>query len=158
MASPVVAGIAALYLQKNPGANWQRVKNAILQCADQDSYTGSSLPNPYWGYGKVNAYSVVKGCNVGIEELGGFANADFGFNPNPVTSNTLFYFDVTSVPGRHKAEIKIFNPLGAIVRSIPLNNTVGTLNMDRGNLEAGIYFATLCIDGKAAKVRKLIVE
>ena len=158
MASPVVAGIAALYLQKNPGANWQQVKNAILQCADQDSYTGSSLPNPYWGYGKVNAYSVVKGCNVGIEELGGFANAEFGFNPNPVISSTLFYFDVTSVPGRHTAEIKIFNPLGAIVRSIPLNNIVGTTTMDRGNLEAGIYFATLCIDGKAAKVRKLIVE
>ena len=53
-ASPVVAGLAALYLQKNPQATNQDVIAAIRNCAYQDSYTSSNLPHPRWGYGKLD--------------------------------------------------------------------------------------------------------
>ncbi len=55
--SPIVAGIAALYLQRYPDADWQAVKDAILQGARTDSFTGTELPDNQWGYGKVNAFA-----------------------------------------------------------------------------------------------------
>jgi subtilisin family serine protease len=55
--SPVVAGIAALYLQRYPNADWRAVKNALLSGARQDAFTGSELPDNQWGYGKVNAFA-----------------------------------------------------------------------------------------------------
>ncbi len=60
-ASPGVAGIAALYLQKNPTATAAQVKQAIINSAYQDQFTGNGLPNKYWGYGKVNALTALTG-------------------------------------------------------------------------------------------------
>ncbi|MFL2663524.1 MAG: S8 family serine peptidase [Crocinitomicaceae bacterium] len=54
MASPVVAGIAALYLQKCPGASYQDFKNDLTANTDIDAFTGS-VPNYAYGYGKANA-------------------------------------------------------------------------------------------------------
>ncbi len=59
MASPVVAGAVALYLQKNPTANWQDVKNDLIMNARMDAKTGYSLPDNHWGYGKLNALAFV---------------------------------------------------------------------------------------------------
>jgi len=53
MACPIVAGAAALYLEKNPTAIPQQVYDALQQNAFTDSYTGS-VPNNIWGYGKLD--------------------------------------------------------------------------------------------------------
>lgn len=60
-ASPAVAGIAALYFQKYPDANWLDLKNALLENARQDSITGFALPDNAWGYGKANAFRTLTG-------------------------------------------------------------------------------------------------
>lgn len=52
--APIVAGIAALYLQKNPNASNMEVRNAIVGTAKQDIFTGNKLPDNSWGYGKVD--------------------------------------------------------------------------------------------------------
>jgi subtilisin family serine protease len=67
MSSPVVAGVAALYLQKNPGANWKEIKAAITTTAKRDSITGFNLPDNKFGYGRVDAFAamttpIVLGC------------------------------------------------------------------------------------------------
>ena len=54
MASPVVAGIAALYLQKCPGASFQDFKNDLTANTDIDTFTGN-VPNFAYGHGKANA-------------------------------------------------------------------------------------------------------
>jgi gliding motility-associated-like protein len=58
---PGVAGIAALYLQKNPTATAAQVRQAIIDAAVQDQFTGGSLPNKYWGYGKADAMATLTG-------------------------------------------------------------------------------------------------
>lgn len=63
MASPVVAGVAALYLQKCPSANWQQVRNAIINTAWGDGITGA-LPNKFFGYGRVHAFDALVGSNM----------------------------------------------------------------------------------------------
>ena len=55
--SPIVAGIAALYLQRYPNASYAAVKNALVQGARQDAFTGTALPDNQWGHGKVNAFA-----------------------------------------------------------------------------------------------------
>ena len=54
MAAPVVAGIAALYLQKCPGASFQDFKNDLTANTDIDTFTGN-VPNFAYGHGKANA-------------------------------------------------------------------------------------------------------
>ena len=61
-ASPVIAGIAALYLEKCPNATPQEFLNAITTTADADSFTGT-LPNNAFGYGKVNGFNALISSN-----------------------------------------------------------------------------------------------
>ncbi|MCS6934793.1 MAG: S8 family peptidase [Chitinophagales bacterium] len=58
MAAPVVAGIAALYFQQKPDANYQEVLRAITCTAVADSFTGAT-PNYEYGNGKVNAFAAL---------------------------------------------------------------------------------------------------
>jgi len=58
MASPHVAGVAALMLEKDPGLTASLIKNFLKQTASSDTYTGTP-PNNDWGYGKVNAFRVM---------------------------------------------------------------------------------------------------
>lgn len=62
MASPVVAGIALLYMEKCPNATMAEVKNAILNTATQDVFTGST-PNDSYGYGKADAFAALNTSN-----------------------------------------------------------------------------------------------
>jgi hypothetical protein len=63
MASPVVAGVVALYLQKCPSADWQQVRNAIINSAWGDALTGT-LPNNSFGYGRVHAFDALVASNM----------------------------------------------------------------------------------------------
>ncbi len=56
-ASPVVTGLALLFLQAMPNATNQLFKNAITSCAYNDIFTGTNLPNNKWGYGKLDGLS-----------------------------------------------------------------------------------------------------
>lgn len=66
MASPLVAGFVALYLEKHPTARWDEVKQAITLTAKRDTFT-TVVENPAYGYGKLNgfralAHDFVYGC------------------------------------------------------------------------------------------------
>lgn len=109
MSSPLVAGVAALYLQEHPRASFREVKQAIEATARLDTFTTYSIPNINWGWGKVNAYQallyhVVYGCkdtgsinynpNANIDTGGCIAKvygctdtAAFNYNPRANTNN-----------------------------------------------------------------------
>lgn len=55
MASPGVAGAAALLLQTNPGLTAAQVKSLITSTATADALTGT-IPNTAWGYGKLDVF------------------------------------------------------------------------------------------------------
>ena len=155
-ASPVVAGIAALFLQKNPTATYAEVKNAILTCADRDSYTGFSLPDNQWGYGKVNAYSVVHGCGVGINEYE-MTGVDLSNFPNPFTDETTIHYEITSASTFREAELKITNMLGQNMLVVPLSNRSDDVILAKNKFESGVYFYSVVIDGKILRTQKLVV-
>lgn len=62
MASPVVAGIAALYLEKCTKGNYQSFLDAIHSTAFTDAFTGT-IPNNAYGYGKIHALNMMLQSN-----------------------------------------------------------------------------------------------
>ena len=66
MASPAVAGIVALYLEKCPNASMVEIKNAIITSAKQDEFTGG-VPNFSYGYGKADAFAVLNRSNYTVD-------------------------------------------------------------------------------------------
>lgn len=58
--SPIVCGAAALYLERYPTADWRAIKEALLQGARGDAFTGTDLPDFQWGYGKLNAFAMLQ--------------------------------------------------------------------------------------------------
>ncbi len=65
IASPVVAGTAALLLEKCPRASNTMVRDAINGAAFADDFTGV-LPNELFGHGKVNAFAALVATNVEV--------------------------------------------------------------------------------------------
>jgi len=62
MASPVVAGIAAMYFEKCPTASGAEVRRALLGNTFSDAHTGA-LPNNVFGVGKVDALATLSSSN-----------------------------------------------------------------------------------------------
>jgi subtilisin family serine protease len=63
MASPHVAGAAALLLQISPSLNAEQIKSLLTTTSTIDTYT-SSVPNVRWGYGKMDVLkAAVKAIN-----------------------------------------------------------------------------------------------
>lgn len=69
MASPVVAGIAALYLERCPNSSIDEFKADLFGTAYSDNFTGST-PNNRVGYGKINAFDLVVEKNGNLKILG----------------------------------------------------------------------------------------
>ena len=57
-AAPLVTGVVALMLQRNPGADAATIKSALQRSARTDAFTGA-VPNARWGYGKLDALAAV---------------------------------------------------------------------------------------------------
>lgn len=66
-ASPVVAGIVALWLQANPALTSNEVFDIIRTSSVTDEYTGAAW-NYRWGYGKINAY---RGLQLALQKVAG---------------------------------------------------------------------------------------
>ena len=84
MASPIVAGVAALYLEEHPNASYKEVKEVLERTAKRDNFTTQNIPNINFGWGKVNCYQallyhVVYGCqDTGSNNYNAAANIDTG--------------------------------------------------------------------------------
>lgn len=69
IASPVVAGTAALLLEKCPRASNVMVRDAINASAYADGFTGT-LPNVQYGHGKVHAFNALLSTQVNVPLTG----------------------------------------------------------------------------------------
>lgn len=58
MASPIVAGVGALFLEKCPNATQADFMKAVINNTYQDGFTGT-LPNYAYGYGKLDGFATL---------------------------------------------------------------------------------------------------
>jgi len=149
-AAPAVAGTVALYLQKNPSANWAGIKNRVTLCAIQDIFTGSNLPNNTWGYGKLDAVNVMTGCNVsGFDEIN--INDFVLLYPNPSNDLITIEFKNNSIP----TQIDVIDLLGRKVYSCN-PKTMKTM-LDVKIFSKGIYLIRYNFEGQFIS-QKIIVN
>ena len=143
MASPVVSGIIALWLQAYPQLTTNNVLGIIgnTSIADSDvtnpfSFYGttySTPPNVKWGYGKINALA-------GMQLIEQILNVDtfdttnyFIVYPNP-TSSKIF---ITSK--EYVSSYEIYNTLGQKVKEGSFNAVLEQEELDLTTLQSGLY-------------------
>lgn len=130
--SPVVAGLAALYFQRHPTATNQQLKQAIIDCAYNDVFTTTALPNNKWGYGKLDGFAtmtcgeVLANVNVLYKEDG------IQVFPNPLINETNLLFSNSNFK-----KIKLYNSSGQLVLEDYCASSQYLLK--RNNLAAGLY-------------------
>ena len=150
-ASPGVAGIAALYLQKNPTATAMDVKNAIITCTTVDGFTGV-VPNNQYGYGKANAFNALVGCTTTILDNSEASNA-FLIYPNPSQSGNTITISLSNNIKKVKTEVFIYNSLGQLITKEQMTSSTVILK----ELSAGMYFCKLVQDGRIIATEKMII-
>ncbi|MEO5569578.1 MAG: S8/S53 family peptidase [Bacteroidia bacterium] len=155
--SPVVAGVAALYLQRFPNATWHDVKQAITLCAYTDGFVTGSIPNNTWGYGKVDGFQTIIPCAlVGIKENETLHNSNFYFSPNPFSEQTTIYYDLSNLNTK-TGEIKIFDAIGNLAKKISVTKTTGEITLKKQDLNSGVYFISLVANKQTLVTKKLVI-
>jgi subtilisin family serine protease len=149
-ASPVVAGLAALYFEMYPTATYQQLKQDIITCAIHDGFTGPN-PNNTYGYGKLDGYGALTCQNpIGIQTMNKLSGT-FMVYPNPTNGAVQIELQGKEQVG---SKIELINTLGQIVYT-------GVVTTDKQNLQLtalpGIYFLKIG-NGKFAVTQKLIIQ
>ncbi len=153
-ASPIIAGIAGLYLQENPTATATNIKQAIINCAKSDQFTGTNLPDNSFGYGKPNAFGALTNCSNSVAEKNFGSKLNILISPNPSSNGFNISIEGFNFKKGEKSELKIVNTLGELVKSISLVDSKIEIN---SLLKPGIYFCNLIVNGIMLSSEKLII-
>ncbi len=110
MASPIVAGIAALYLERCNFASYSNFKTDLFNTSYTDAFTGTSLPNNAWGYGKPDAFALLQ------EQQLNTVTPAISVNGNQLESTTDFGYqwllDGAWIPGEYQSTYTPLPPYG----------------------------------------------
>ncbi len=149
--SPVVAGLAALYLQAHPTYNNRQVRLAIMSCTYKDAFTGTALPNNKWGYGKLDGLSTFT-CAIPTSIQSNLLASDHLAYPNPFNTFTTIKF-------KHElnAEVFIHNAVGQLILKDRIK--AESFTIERKNLPAaGVYFVTIKAQGTEQNIKVIALD
>ncbi len=151
-ASPAVAGAIALYLQKNPTASWQDIRNHVILCAKQDIYTGNNLPDNNWGAGKLDAMNMMTGCTaLPVQEV---SESSLIIYPNPAKD----IITIGSTENRPIQHVRVFNMLGQQIYTLRPRQAVGQLEVNLSQVPPGIYMIVTDLSQGTRASQTLIVH
>jgi subtilisin family serine protease len=152
--SPVVAGCVALYLERFPTANATQIKYAVEMCAHTDNFTGTALPDNTWGYGKVDAFSMLTNCALSVPENNAADNSLQLF-PNPVNGNESFVLQFGAM--QETALLEIYAVDGQLIFSQQVKQGETSTMISSGLLISGMYLVRMSGEG-FSKSQKLVVQ
>lgn len=87
MASPVVAGSLALWLEAYPNLTQQQVKQILASTAKQNTTTKATYPNNSWGQGVFDSYAGLVNLINTVDIAPADADKSILVYPNPITDN-----------------------------------------------------------------------
>lgn len=140
MASPHIAGMAAIIFEANPDLTGKQLLQILEQSGQSDGYTGS-IPNNEWGFGKTNAIEMFDHFEIthGIpDEFYLYQNF-----PNPFNAFTTIRF---TIPEATSGELAVYDILGRKVEVLiegELDPRIYTLTFAGSGLSSGVYFYRL---------------
>jgi len=116
-------------------------------------YTFYNMDNPDV---KVSVVANYKGSPAGIAEEAMVGGSVSEIYPNPASNFVNIDYELTSEVTQ--ANVKVFNLLGAEVKSANLIQSGNKLRMDISDLESGIYFYSVIVNGDVYRTKKLVVQ
>lgn len=157
LASPFVAGVAALLKAQDTARTNQEIYNIIRATAEDtvDVYTGEDTPgwDQYFGYGRVNAYYALLYDSLSLDAPGSVTEEVFSIYPNPFSDQATIYSSVEL----NDATLEIYNSAGQLVRET--RNVSGTvIPLERGELAAGAHFFIVTENAKMIRKDYFIVS
>lgn len=90
-AAPLSTGIIALMLEANPTLTPTQIKDILQQSSEGDGFTGT-VPNPVWGYGKLNALKALERAAQPLS-IAETAHLPLSVSPNPFRDMLHLSFD-----------------------------------------------------------------
>jgi len=160
MAAPHVSGTIALMFSVDPDLTPSDIRSVLTSTATQDGRTGS-VPNPLWGWGKLDAAAAVQEVITSGPDLPPATEIPVvALTANPVSSIAQFTYSVPS--GTTVATLRIYDVAGALVYDVaidPLKRSAAwNLRTDRGEtLASGLYLYVLVTDRGTSEVGRLVI-
>jgi len=162
LASPFVAGVAALLKAQDTSRTNVEIYNIIRATAEDqvDVYTSEDTPgwDQYFGYGRVNAYNALMYDSLSLSapalspfggvyaEPGRSTQSDktnhLSIYPNPFSDQTTIYSDVML----NDVTMEIYNSAGALVRRENVSGQM--IPVVRGELVSGSYLVVVRDNGR----------
>ena len=159
MAAPHVSGVIALMLAVNPQLTASQIKEALIETAVRDSFTGSA-PNPRWGWGKVAAEAAVAAVKT-HQPPEPEERPTVTLEENPV--HNLAVFAYTLPEGTGQARLAILNVAGALIFDTLLDPSQTSyrwnLIANFGEpLASGLYLYVIVTDTGRSEVGRMVIE
>lgn len=76
--------------------------------------------------------------------------------PNPATDQISVSYSIDG--NTNNAELTVFDIVGKKIKSYDLANTKDRLSIDVSDLNSGVYFYSIMVEGKAVKTERVIVK
>lgn len=76
--------------------------------------------------------------------------------PNP--ANNFVNLDFEMTPAVKQAKVRIINLLGSVVKEVEIEKGASQLKLDVSDLDNGVYFYSVLINGDTYKTKKLIIR
>ncbi len=159
MAAPHVSGVIALMLAVNPQLTASQIKEALIETAVRDSFTGSA-PNPRWGWGKVAAEAAVTAVET-HQPPEPEERPTVTLEENPV--HNLAVFAYTLPEGTGQARLAILNVAGALIFETILDPSQTSyrwnLIANFGEpLASGLYLYVIVTDIGRSEIGRMVIE
>jgi hypothetical protein len=102
--------------------------------------------------------TIVWDCGASTVSIDKVANDAIKLNafPNPAKNSLTVNYSVES--SFNEASIELFDVLGQKLISNELSSSKGQVKLDVSNLDAGVYFYSIRVDGQAIKTERVIVQ
>lgn len=138
MACPVVTGIIATWLQRNPSLNVDDIKYIFAATAQKPEKYGQGVAAQWGPNGLIDAYAGWGSCS-GVDEVSAPGREMLFVYPNPSDGR----FRVVA-QGEDEVSLAVYSTGGALMYSRNYATDGGRVNVDlQGELPAGIYILKL---------------
>ena len=85
--------------------------------------------------------------SVGVDETSSLGSLSDAY-PNPANGTTSISYELTS---NEEAILEVYNMIGEQVERLRLNGSEGTATINTSEMESGVYFYSLLVEGRVGK-------
>ena len=158
MSAPMFSGIVALLLQANPILTPQKIKEILSKTAYKDNFTTNTPDSTRWGYGKANAYAMIKEAILlsGTIEAPNNELKTLSVYPNPSTGSFWVEFETIKAGN---TQIMVCDVMGKTMFETlqPSSTGLNKMEINKAELTPGMYVLKVKVNGVEVN-RRLVVN